>query len=174
VEPRKNVLRLIKAFEQIADRNKNLSLILAGKPGWNCENDFSAIQSSVHRDKIRYLGFVSECEKTALLKSCEVLAYPSLYEGFGLPVLEAMAAGAPVITSNLSSLPEVAGDAAILVNPLSVEEISTAIDRLVNDKLRRAELRAAGKRRAAEFTWQNVAMKTYQLYMEVVKAESST
>jgi glycosyltransferase involved in cell wall biosynthesis len=169
IEPRKNILRLIQAFEQIAGQYPNLLLVLAGKPGWDFDGVFDAIKASEYRKRIRHLGFVTESEKRALLVNCEVLVYPSLYEGFGLPVLEAMAAGAPVITSNVSSLPEVAGNAALLINPLSVEEIADAIRAVVNNNDKKDVLRTLGKRRAADFSWANMAKRTYDLYRLVAK-----
>ncbi|HXX14996.1 MAG TPA: glycosyltransferase family 1 protein [Candidatus Eremiobacteraceae bacterium] len=169
IEPRKNIFRLIQAYEQIAHQHPNLLLVLAGKSGWHVDNVFAAIRSSKYRERIRHLGFVSELEKRALLTKCQILVYPSLYEGFGLPVLEAMAAGAPVITSNVSALPEVTGDAAILINPLSVEEIATAMSMLLNDEQKRDHLRILGKRRAAEFSWEKVAIQTFDLYKEVAE-----
>jgi len=164
LEPRKNVARLIQAFERIANEHPDLLLVLAGKPGWDFDDIFAAKQASNHGDRIRQLGFVRESEKRALLAACEALIYPSLYEGFGLPVLEAMAAGAPVITSNVSSLPEVAGDAAMLVNPLSVEDIADALRIIVSNATKRADLRALGKRRAANFSWLNAATQTFEVY----------
>src|SRR6266436_4872151 len=133
LEPRKNVPRLIQAFERIANEHPDLLLVLAGKPGWDFDDVFAAIHASKYKNRIRHLGFVGDSEKRALLVACEALVYPSLYEGFGLPVLEAMAAGAPVITSNVSSLPEVAGDAAMLVNPLSVDDIADALRTIVSN-----------------------------------------
>jgi glycosyltransferase involved in cell wall biosynthesis len=169
IEPRKNVLRLVRAFERIAPQYPDLLLVLAGKPGWDCEEVFGAIELSAHKNRIRHLGFISESEKKALLVKCEALVYPSLYEGFGLPVLEAMAAGAPVITSNISSLPEVVGNAAILTNPVSVEELADAMKSLIGNDATRDDLRARGKLRASEFSWPSVATLTYDLYKQVAK-----
>jgi len=169
VEPRKNILRLIQAYEQIALRYPDLRLVLAGKSGWHVENVFAAIRSSQYRDRICHLGYISEFEKKALLKNCQTLIYPSLYEGFGLPVLEGMAAGAPVITSNVSSLPEITGDAAILINPFSVEEIANAMSILLDDEQKREHLRILGKRRAAAFSWEKVARQTFELYKQVAE-----
>jgi len=114
------------------------------------------------------LGFVSEAEKWILLRNCEMLVYPSLYEGFGLPVLEGMAAGAPVITSNLSSMPEVAGDAAFLVDPNSVEAITLAIEQIIDDGTLIKRLQDAGPAQAALFTWQKMAYSTYRLYVDTL------
>jgi glycosyltransferase involved in cell wall biosynthesis len=105
-------------------------------------------------------GFVPDDELAALYRGCTVFAYPALYEGFGLPVLEAMACGAPVLTSNVSSLPEVAGDAAVLVDPLDTQAIADALTRLLADGALRAELGARGVRRARDFSWQRTARET--------------
>ena len=168
LEPRKNIVRIIRAFEEIAAEHPQQKLILAGKLGWHTEEIVSAMEGSPFRKRIMHLGFVTERQKRALLHSCEILVYPSLYEGFGLPVLEAMAQGAPVITSSVSSLPEVAGDAAILVDPSATCEIATAIDRLLRDDALRATLKKAGLARAAELTWRRTATSTYAAYLETV------
>ena len=168
LEPRKNIVRIVQAFEQIADEHPELTLVLAGKLGWHTDAIVAAIESSPQKDRIQRLGFVSEDEKAALLSGCEVLLYPSLYEGFGLPVLEAMAYGAPVVTSNLSSLPEVAGDAALLVDPLSVDAIAGAAERILRDSgaepALAARLRHAGPERALKFTWRATAEATVVAY----------
>lgn len=173
LEPRKNVVRLVHAFERIAEQYPELLLVIAGKPGWNFEDIFSAMESSRYRRRIRHVGFVSESEKRALLATCEILIYPSLYEGFGLPVLEAMAAGAPVITSNVSSLPEVAGNAAVLIDPSSVEELSQAIQSILSNATQREELSRKGKERAARFSWTQAAAQTLELYKRVAKRSTS-
>jgi glycosyltransferase involved in cell wall biosynthesis len=167
IEPRKNLLRLIDSFDRISREYPQLLLVIAGKAGWNFEEIFVAIRESVNRGKIRYLGFVSDPEKKVLLSRCEVLIYPSLYEGFGLPVLEAMASGAPVITSNISSLPEVAGDAAFLVNPNSTEEMVDALRMILASADLRRALAAAGRCRAAEFSWRRTAQLTFDFYRTV-------
>lgn len=173
IEPRKNFLGVIRSFEQIADRYTDLLLVIAGKPGWHYDSIFAAISASRHKNRIIHLGFVAEPDKVALLAACELLVYPSFYEGFGLPILEAMAAGAPVITSNISSLPEVAGDAAALVDPHSIEEITTAIQTLLTNKLKRADLRRTGKLRAATFNWAITATQTQAVYKAVASNPSS-
>jgi glycosyltransferase involved in cell wall biosynthesis len=173
IEPRKNLVRLIKAFEAIAPHHNQLRLVLAGRLGWNYTETLEAMKSSSCADRIRYFGFISEEDKRALLKSCEILIYPSLYEGFGLPVLEAMAAGAPVITSRLSSLPEVAGDAAVLVDPYSVSELTEALYRTLASSSERCRMRVAGRRQAAGLTWKATAALTYQVYLSVLKHQES-
>jgi glycosyltransferase involved in cell wall biosynthesis len=168
LEPRKNIVRIVQAFEWIAQDHPGLGFVLAGKLGWHTAEIVAALENSPMRSRIRHLGFVSEAEKWVLLRNCIMLVYPSLYEGFGLPVLEAMAAGAPVITSNLSSMPEIAGDAAVLVDPNSVEEIAVAIDQLLRDEEGRDCRRRLGLRIVEDFTWRNTATATCRVYREVL------
>lgn len=172
IEPRKNIARLIGAFQAIADDFPQLILVIAGKLGWNFESVIGMIETSRFKDRIRHLGFISDLWKRHLLAGCSALVYPSLYEGFGLPVLEGMAAGAPVITSNISSLPEVAGNAAVLVDPLSVKDIADAMRRILNNPEEGRKLGELGRRRAAEFDWKTTASRTYDLYRKVQRHSS--
>lgn len=168
VEPRKNVLRLVQAFESVSDRHPNHILVIAGGLGWNFEETLQAIEHSSVKKRILRLGYVLPEDKISLLSCCDLLAYPSLYEGFGLPVLEAMAAGVPVITSNVSSLPEIAGDAAVQINPLSVELMAAAISWILEDNTYRNKLRQAGKEQAKKFSWRTTARHTYAAYRQVM------
>jgi glycosyltransferase involved in cell wall biosynthesis len=170
IEPRKNIGRLIAAFESVANDFPELLLVLAGKPGWEFEGVLEMVGTSNFRDRIRLLGFISDFEKRHLLVRCSVLVYPSLYEGFGLPVLEGMAAGAPVITSNVSSLPEVAGNVAMLVNPLSAEDIAEAVRRILDDPEAALMMGVLGRQRAREFDWEKMAARTYDLYGRATQA----
>ena len=154
VEPRKNLQRLIEAFEQI---DEPIHLIIVGKLGWKYSQLLQQIENSPKRRFIKILGYVSEADKPYIIKLSRVFAWPSLYEGFGLPVLEAMAVGTPVLTSNLSSLPEVAGNAALLVNPYNVEEISKGLQTLHLDKSVREHYIAKGLERSQQFTWKKTA-----------------
>jgi glycosyltransferase involved in cell wall biosynthesis len=169
LEPRKNIVRIVHAFEQIAAQRPALTLVLAGKLGWHTDEIVVAINNSPVQSRIRHLGFVSEVEKSVLLRNCEMLVYPSLYEGFGLPVLEAMAAGAPVITSNISSMPEVAGDAAVLVDPASTDAIASAVERILDDVTLASRLRVGGLAQASLFTWNVTARRTFQIYQDLEK-----
>jgi glycosyltransferase involved in cell wall biosynthesis len=154
LEPRKNLLRLLAAWAALDDDQRDaFELVLVGPVGWEAQEIVQAAQAA----RIVVAGYVPDDELAALYAGCELFCYPSLYEGFGLPVLEAMKAGAPVLTSNVSSLPEVAGDAAALVDPLSVDAMSGEISRLLGDAQERDRLRAAGLRRAAEFSWERTA-----------------
>jgi glycosyltransferase involved in cell wall biosynthesis len=168
IEPRKNIVRLVQAFEMVADKQPDVVLVLAGKLGWDYAEILDAVENSRHRDRIRRVGFITDAEKKALLNSCEILVYPSLYEGFGLPVLEAMAAGAPVITSNISSLPEVAGQAAVLIDPTSIHAISAAISELIDASEKRRTLQLAGRQNAGRFTWRTAAQLTYEVYRSLL------
>ncbi len=166
LEPRKNLERLVAAWGQLPDALRaSHDLALVGPRGW----DDSDILRTAHEGGAKLLGRVEEDELRALYAGAAVFVYPSLYEGFGLPVLEAMAAGAPVITSNLSSLPEVAGDAALLVDPLDTAAIATGIERVLTDAPLAQRLRAAGRTRAAEFSWKRTAAETLALLRSIAR-----
>lgn len=167
LEPRKNIPNLIQAFEHIANADPNVTLVLAGKLGWGYDEVLQKISASRHYNRIKHVGFISDKEKRGLLNACTIFVYPSLYEGFGLPVLEAMAAGAPVITSAGSSLAEVAGDAAELVDPKSCVDLTRALSNLLVDGEKRCALQAAGKQRCSQFTWTRTALCTYGVYARV-------
>jgi alpha-1,3-rhamnosyl/mannosyltransferase len=160
LEPRKNLERLVAAWSLLpAELRARHDLALVGPRGW--EDD--AILRAAHAAGAKLLGHVSDAELRALYAGAAAFAYPSLYEGFGLPVLEAMAAGAPVVTSSVSSLPEVAGDAALLVDPRDPRAIADALARVLADPALAAWLRAAGRARAAAFSWQRTARETLTL-----------
>jgi glycosyltransferase involved in cell wall biosynthesis len=160
LEPRKNLERLIGAWRRLPVplRDKH-TLALVGPRGWDDERILAAARGA----DVRLLGRVSDAELRALYAGCAAFAYPSLYEGFGLPVLEAMAAGAPVVTSSVSSLPEVAGDAALLVDPRDEAAIAGALERVLTDPALADDLRARGRARAAEFSWERTARATFAL-----------
>lgn len=164
-EPRKNLERVIEAFSAVSGQGLAVSLVIAGKPGWG-ENQSSIINS---QSSIKVLGYVPHDELPALYSGARVFVYPSLYEGFGLPVLEAMNCGCPVVTSNVSSLPEVAGDAAVLVNPESVDEIAQGIKMVIHDKKTRDAWIRRGFKRAKEFSWRRAAKETLAVYEELKK-----
>lgn len=156
LEPRKNLGRLIDAFAALPDEVRHRHLLaLAGPRGW--EDEEILAKAGRGRDSVRVLGHVTDDELAALYGSCAAFCYPSLYEGFGLPVLEAMRAGAPVITSVLSSLPEVAGDAAEYVDPRDTDQITRAMERLLTDASRREELARQGRERAKIYSWSATA-----------------
>ncbi len=156
LEPRKNLLRLIRAHAALPEGLREAHpLLLVGPRGWEADKILAAAGSDERA--VRLAGFVPDDELAALYSGCTAFCYPSLYEGFGLPVLEAMAAGAPTITSNVSSLPEVAGDAALYVDPRDERGIRDALEGLLGDPAQRAGLSEAGRRRAAEFSWAGCA-----------------
>jgi len=161
-EPRKNIGRLIEAFQSLA--NQDIDLVLAGKYGWG-ENHMSNLKSQM--SNIKEIGFVGDKDLPAFYSGAQVFAYPSLYEGFGMPILEAMACGCPVITSNISSLPEVAGDAALLVYPKDEKEIAKAMMALVDDEKLRNKLIKRGYEQVKKFSWQKTAEKTLELYHKI-------
>jgi glycosyltransferase involved in cell wall biosynthesis len=164
IEPRKNLEQLVRAFARV--EAPDLCLVIAGGPvRWfpqAAERLAAAIEllPPTVQQRIVLTGYIAERDKLALLSGATVLAYPSLYEGFGFPVLEGFAAGVPVVTSNVSALPEVAGEAAILVDPADAEAIAAAITELIVDEDLRAVLSAAGVARAASFTWEATARAT--------------
>ena len=168
IKPHKNIERLVEAFA-IARRSgpDNLKLIIIGDE----LSKYPVLRQSVHRHKldkhVRFLGFQPQETLAAFYRLARAFVFPSLYEGFGLPPLEAMACGTPVVTSNVSSLPEVAGDAALLVDPYDAEAIAAGIVRAVTDEALRADLIARGLARARQFSWKQSVGKIHQIYMEV-------
>jgi glycosyltransferase involved in cell wall biosynthesis len=169
LEPRKNIVRLIEAFIKLKrEGNVEPKLVITGRKGWLYKEILEKIQQSSLSQDIVFTGFVDDEDLPYLYSGAEMFLYPSLYEGFGLPVLEAMACGTPVITSNLSSLPEVAGEAGILIDPLKVEEIFLAMEKLSKDKELREELQKKGLERAKLFSWKRAAKETLELYKEML------
>lgn len=166
IEPRKNLPRLIAAFDAVAAKT-DVSLVIAGREGWKAQATKQAYADAAYRDRIKFPGFVAGEDMAALMSAATAFVWPSLWEGFGLPPLEAMACGTPVITSNTSSLPEVTGGAALLVNPESVDEIAEAMLRVINDDALRAKLREAGLARARTLTWRRTAEETAAVYRRV-------
>ena len=168
LEPRKNLASLVRAWDSVAGEIPE-GLAIAGRTGWKTEEMLAAIGHAKHRDRIHLPGFIEEEDLAAAIGAARAFVWPSLFEGFGLPVLEAMACGTPALTSNSSSLPEVAGDAALLVDPESEEAIAGGLKRLSRDDVLRARLSAAGLSRAAEFTWARTAEMTLKVYGHVVR-----
>ncbi len=165
IQKRKNVARLVKAFERLP---KSWKLALAGSgEGYGAAEELRAVEDSPRRADIDLLGYVSEEALDALYRRASIFAFPSLDEGFGMPVLEAMANGVPVITSTSSALPEVAGDAALLADPLDTEAISAALLLLAGDEARRGDLARLGLERARGFTWESAVEQTWRVYNEL-------
>lgn len=161
IQERKNIVRLTEAFEQLPG---DPLLVLAGGAGFGAEAIEERVSRSRARDRILRLGYVDSTTRAALYRSATALAFPSLEEGFGLPALEAMAAGLPVLTSDRSALPEAAGEAALLVNPEDPEAIRDGLQRLAADETLRRRLTEQGLERAAEFTWRRAAEGAWQAY----------
>lgn len=170
IEPRKNLLTLVRALDEIiTTTNLRPQLVIAGKEGWLNQELFSYLKSSTARERVRFTGYISDTDLRALYSSCSVFVYPSLYEGFGLPPLEAMACGAPVITSRTASIMEVVGDGARLFAPRDFRELAQAITEVLTDSRERFALSGAGRRRAASFSWEKTAAATMEVYREALK-----
>ena len=165
VEPRKNLHRLVEAFDQLL-RTTSLSpqLAIAGGQGWLMDDFGSVIKQK--KDRICLTGYLQDEELCALYSSCKAFVYPSLYEGFGLPPLEAMACGAPVITSRIPSIMETVGTAARLVDPRDVNDLSRAIAEMLSDEQERKHFSDAGAEHVKKFTWEQTAIKTLEVYKE--------
>ena len=166
LEPRKNLVRLILAYEQIA-ASCPIDLVLAGRNGWKTGPIHAQATRSAYAARIHFPGFVRRDDLPAMMGAADAFVYPSLFEGFGIPVTEAMACGTPVLTSNTSSLPEVAGEAALLVDPYDIDAIAKAMQRLAEDERLRGELTVRGNERAARFTWRETARRTLETYSTV-------
>jgi len=169
IKPHKNLERLIEAFHMIRRGElEHVKLLIIGDE----ISKYATLRRAVHRYKlhkhVRFFGFVPNQTLAVLYRLAAVFVFPSLYEGFGLPPLEAMASGTPVITSNVSSLPEVVGDAALLIDPMQPDAIAAAIRRVLSDPALREDLRARGLRRAREFSWERSIGRVRQIYDEVL------
>ncbi len=170
VQPRKNYARVIEALALLRASGQDLHYAIAGGKGWLDDEIHQAIERTGMNSFVHLLGFVADEDLPALYNGARLLVLPSLYEGFGFPVLEAMACGTPVITSEISSLPEVAGEAALLVDPYDVDAIAKAMVALDNDKALRARLAEAGFEQAARFSWERSAAQLNAIYDIMLKA----
>ena len=164
IEPRKNIVSLLAAFERLVASGSELKLVLVGGRGWHTSEIERRIEQSPARSRVVRLGYVDDDVRVALLSACAVFAYVSLYEGYGLPIVEAMQAGAPVVASNVSSMPEAAGGAAVLVDPLDADDIAAGITTALGSREALAE---AGRERAARLSWERVARETMEVYQGV-------
>ncbi len=168
IQRRKNVARLVQAFEHVP---AGWRLALAGAArGFGAEEQLRAVQESPRRADVEILGHLSREQLDGLYARARIFAFPSLDEGFGIPVLEAMAHGVPVVTSNCSAMPEVAGDAALLVDPLDVEDIGSALARLATDESLREHFIRRGRERAGQFSWDAAVARTWAIYEKVLAA----
>lgn len=171
LQPRKNLVRLITAYVRLRAREEDFApqLVIVGKRAWLYQDIFRAARTSGYLSDIIFTDYVPDEDLPMLYGGATVFIYPSMFEGFGLPVLEAMACGVPVITSNSSSLPEVAGEAALLVDPYDETALEKAILRLVSDDRLRQKLSLEGLRQAQKFSWRRTAELTLQVYEDVVR-----
>jgi glycosyltransferase involved in cell wall biosynthesis len=170
LEPRKNIVGLVKAFNLL---NKNLQtkykLVIAGEKGWLYDEIFQTVANLKLGDKVIFTGFIPDCDLPAIYQGAKIFVLPSFYEGFGLPILEAMASGCPTISSNTSSMPEVVGDAGILINPSYPEEITQAIKKLLSDQTLYNQLKNKGEIQAQKFSWQKCGQETLRVYEEAYR-----
>ncbi len=169
LEPRKNVAQLVRAYAALRRNGSDKpKLVIAGAKGWGYDDVFAAVEQSGAQSDVIFTGYVPQAELALWYNAADLFVFPSLYEGFGLPVLEAMACGTPAITSNVSSLPEVAGDAALTIAPDDTLALSEAIEHALHDTALRTQMRERSLRQAAKFSWHEAARQTAQVYSEVL------
>ncbi|HEU0183920.1 MAG TPA: glycosyltransferase family 1 protein [Blastocatellia bacterium] len=170
IEPRKNLPTLIRAYDDLL-RTTPLrpQLVLAGGRGWLCDGIYKLVEDLKLQDQVHFTGYVEDADLPALYSAAEAFIYPSLYEGFGLPPLEAMACGAPVITSDISSLPEVVGKAGLTHAPTDARALTEAMVKLLRDETAREHFRREGLKQAAKFSWERAARETQSVYDEVLR-----
>jgi len=167
LEPRKNIKHLLQCYAELKEQQKTYPLVLAGKPGWMKEKIEDTIASLNLQQDVVVLGYVEDEELQWLYQNCFGFIYPSLFEGFGLPVLEAMTFGAPIITSHTSSLPEVAGNAGILIDPLLKEDLISAMLQIFHDPALQQQLKRQSLQQAQLFSWENTAKQVLTIYENV-------
>jgi glycosyltransferase involved in cell wall biosynthesis len=187
LEPRKNLVTLIEAFSNLkhlhlrcapaqvqVSQTSNVKLVLVGGKGWYYDQIFATVERLGLNDRVIFAGYIPNGDLPTWYNAADVFVFPSRYEGFGLPVLEAMACGTPTVTSTASSLPEVAGDAALAVAPDDVDALTEALYRALTDMALREELRVKAVARAAKFTWEETARRTVAVYHQVFSPTSET
>jgi glycosyltransferase involved in cell wall biosynthesis len=167
IQPRKNYQRLAQAFANLKFQISSLKLVIAGGKGWLYDSIFAEVKRLGLQDHVMFPGFVDDDDLPALYSAAALFAFPSIYEGFGLPVLEAMACGTPVVTSNTSSLVEVGGDAALLVDPANVDALADAMRRILQDADLRQQLVKRGFEQARRFTWEKAALQLKEIYERI-------
>ena len=166
LEPGKNRTAILTAFAALRKRGAEHRLVVTGQRAWKFGDDFQLAEELGLAEDVVFTGYVQPEEMPLLYNAADLFVFPSLYEGFGLPVLEAMACGVPVVTSNVSSLPEVAGDAALLVDPRDEAALAESMERLLRDRKLHAEMARRGRERAAGFSWERAARETIDVYRE--------
>lgn len=164
IEPRKNLVKLIDAFKKLLKAEKKYQLVIVGKRGWGYKEIYRKIDDHGLGDEIIFTGFVEEVDKPYIIKGSKIFIYPSLYEGFGIPVLEALTLGVPTITSNVSSMPEIAGNAAFLVDPTDEKAIYSAIKQLLSNQKLYLNYNKRSIIQANKFSWAKTASQTIELY----------
>jgi alpha-1,3-rhamnosyl/mannosyltransferase len=170
LEPRKNLAAAIRSYADVPERlRRDIPLVVVGRRGWLSDQVEGMIRAGETSGWLRFLGFVPQTHLPAIYAGARLFVYPSRYEGFGLPVVEAMASGVPVVTSSVSCLPEISGDGAELVHPDDVDGLRATLERLLGDDARRAQLRALGLARATRFSWQRCAEETVAVYRRVAE-----
>lgn len=169
LQPRKNIVRLVEAFSKIKDKYPNLVLLVVGKKGWLFEEILNSPKKFGVEDKVRFLDFVKDEEMPGLYKKAQCFVLPSLYEGFGLPVLEAMKYGCPVILSNISSLPEAGGNAALYFNPQDPNDIAKKLNKVLSDEKLRSEMVKKGYEQVKKFSWEKTARETLKVLESIAK-----
>lgn len=174
IEPRKNLGRVLAAFEQLHAERLTDALVIVGKRGWLYDDFFARLEASPAKQAVIFPGFVPDANLPAVYAGAQALAFPSEFEGFGLPVLEAMACGAPVVCSSTSSLPEVAGEAAVLVDPLDQEALTDGLRRILANPALADDLRARGLAQAAHFSWERAAEETLAVYRRLTPSMAQT
>ncbi len=167
-EPGKNREALLQALARLVRGGRDLHLAVVGQRGWRYEGESEALSSLGVEGRVHFTGYVPQADLPALYNAASVFVFPSLHEGFGLPALEAMACGVPVVTSTVSALPEVVGEAGLLVDPANADALADAIARVLDDRTLAADLASAGLARAASFTWEACAKATVAVYREVL------
>lgn len=168
LQPRKNLLRLISAFATIRRQIDLVQLVIVGKDQWQSSKIYARVKQLNVEDDVIFTGYVSDEDLMLLYNAADVYVYPSIYEGFGLPILEAMACGTPVVTSNTTSMPEVAGDAALLVDPFQEDQIVYAIQRILTESDLALSLSNKGLERVRQFSWQKTAQQTVAIYQLIL------
>jgi glycosyltransferase involved in cell wall biosynthesis len=168
VEPRKNLSLLVESYKRLIDQGSSSPLVIVGRLGWMYESVLEEIEKSGLQDRVFFAGYIPIQDLPIVYNLADVFVYPSIYEGFGLPPLEAMACGTPVITSAVSSIPEHVGDAGILVAPNDAQALASAMAAVLSDQVLRKQLMEKGPKQASKFTWERTARETLQVYQKLI------